>query len=604
MSQPTGSLNNRSLNQLLLELILWRLFLPLLLVWLLAIGGIFYFGVESLKNQQRKTVQSVARMVESHLDQSGRILDAVGRVAEELSFKDINVFMGSTLKAYKHFETIYYLGDNNRIKLMVPFEPTYIGLDMSRLSDIKLGTENDRIAISRPFISLRSGLPTVYLTIKLSLGGYVVGELNLGAVQDEIVRLRGLPGTDSISIIDQSGTLLAHPDFKQVQQQTNLDSLQNVLNISDGSTIFYKFSEAMVLASVAKVDRVEWVVVEQAPVSMLFGPYVLTIGITLLLTMIIWLALIWNLRKKLNRNVVAPLVQLSQSTSAIAVGDFSQVDSLAAMPVSFNEISKLADDFMYMSNALQAHQTELSKAQDELVRQEKLAILGRLSGTVSHELRNPLGVISNAVYLLKRKLAGADETVLEYLEIAQQEVENSTRIIGSLLDFARTKPALQKQMDARTLIECSLKKCVIPESVSVQVEISSMLKPLLIDPQQVEQVLQNLITNGIQAMPEGGSICISAKPVQPLKDEGPEYGFVGIEVRDSGVGIEPENMEKLFQPLFTTKPKGIGLGLVVCKNLVEGNGGRIEVASSLGVGTTFRLLLPVADHKLVTPASQ
>ncbi len=101
------------------------------------------------------------------------------------------------------------------------------------------------------------------------------------------------------------------------------------------------------------------------------------------------------------------------------------------------------------------------------------------------------------------------------------------------------------------------------------------------------QVMQNLITNAIQAMPAGGSLTIRGG----RDDE----GMIGLEVADTGGGISPENMEKLFQPLFTTKAKGIGLGLVVCKNLVEANGGRIEVKSAPGQGTTFTVTLPVAE---------
>jgi signal transduction histidine kinase len=127
------------------------------------------------------------------------------------------------------------------------------------------------------------------------------------------------------------------------------------------------------------------------------------------------------------------------------------------------------------------------------------------------------------------------------------------------------------------------------------------------------QVFQNIITNGIQAMTEGGSVRISARLVQSstFKVQGyneknielealnsePDPDFIEIRTADSGEGISPENMGKLFQPLFTTKAKGIGLGLVLCKNLVEANGGRIKVESRLGEGSTFSVILPVAGNE-------
>jgi PAS domain S-box-containing protein len=244
-------------------------------------------------------------------------------------------------------------------------------------------------------------------------------------------------------------------------------------------------------------------------------------------------------------------------------------------------------------------------AREELVRQEKLAILGRLSGSVSHELRNPLGIINNAVYLLKLMHPEADEKTREYLGIIKHEIDNSLHIITGLLDFARSKPPQAKPVKASRLIEASLKKCAIPNNVTVVSTIPPKLPLLMVDPRQMEQVLHNLIINSIQAMPDGGSLCVSAQQVQgsEFKVQGnneqrttnsePNANFVELSVKDSGEGIKPEHMEKLFQPLFTTKPKGIGLGLVVCKNLVEGNGGRIEVTSELGRGSIFRLILPL-----------
>ncbi len=246
------------------------------------------------------------------------------------------------------------------------------------------------------------------------------------------------------------------------------------------------------------------------------------------------------------------------------------------------EINKLNEE---LEARVQERTKQLEDAQEELVRKEKLAILGRISGSIGHELRNPLGVMSNAVYFLKMVLAEADETVGEYLDIIKKEIDNSLRIITDLLDFARTKPPQLKTVHARALIDESLGGCTIPENVELQIAVPSALPPLRVDPAQMGQVLQNLITNGIQAMPAGGTLTIRGE----LDSE----GTVRLEIIDTGEGISPENMKKLFQPLFTTKAKGIGLGLVVCRNLTEANGGRIEVASEPGQGTTFAVVLPI-----------
>lgn len=253
--------------------------------------------------------------------------------------------------------------------------------------------------------------------------------------------------------------------------------------------------------------------------------------------------------------------------------------------------------------------SQLLEAQEELVRREKLSILGQLAGLVGHEIRNPLGVMSNAVYFLKAVTAGADDTVREYLDIIKQEIDNSQRIISDLLDFSRTRTPQITPTAVSALINNALAKCFIPENIQVLKEISEIIPVANIDPFQIGQVVQNIITNAVQAMPAGGTLTIAAQHVQGSKfkvqgceDDNiehrtlnlePESGFIEISVSDTGEGISPENMDKLFQPLFTTKTKGIGLGLVVCKNLVEANGGRISVGSRLGKGTTFKVILPV-----------
>jgi signal transduction histidine kinase len=253
---------------------------------------------------------------------------------------------------------------------------------------------------------------------------------------------------------------------------------------------------------------------------------------------------------------------------------------------------------------------QLVDAQEELVRKEKLSILGKLSGSVGHELRNPLGVMSNAVYFLKTVLSGADDTTKEYLDIIKKEIETSQRIIDDMLGFARTKKPQARLITVDELVRESLAKCAIPDIVTLQLEIPETLPRLHVDPLQMVQVLVNFITNAVQAMPEGGSVRISARRVASSKGQVAMEGqislthdplpldaaFVEISVTDTGEGISPENRKKLFQPLFTTKAKGIGLGLVVCKNLVEANGGRIDVASEVGKGTTFTMTLPAESE--------
>jgi signal transduction histidine kinase len=230
--------------------------------------------------------------------------------------------------------------------------------------------------------------------------------------------------------------------------------------------------------------------------------------------------------------------------------------------------------------------TEQREMQERLIRQERLAVLGQLAGGVGHELRNPLGVISNAVYFLQMVVPDADETTAttrEYLGIIAAEVRNAETIVSDLLDLSRTRPAEREAIAASDLIAAVLDRQPPPERVSVTTRMAPALPTVFVDPRQIGLVLTNLVTNAYQAMPDGGKLTIDAQA---------EEGQVRLSVTDTGCGIPQENMAKLFEPLFTTRARGIGLGLAVSKNLVEVNGGSIEVESEEGQGSTFTVTLP------------
>jgi signal transduction histidine kinase len=234
---------------------------------------------------------------------------------------------------------------------------------------------------------------------------------------------------------------------------------------------------------------------------------------------------------------------------------------------------------------------ELREAQERLVRQEKLAVLGQLAGGVGHELRNPLGAIKNAAYFLNMVLAEPDPEVKETLEIMEQEVATSERIISSLLDFARARPPTRQKVDINDVVRKALSRTAVPEQVEATLQLGEALPTILADPDQLAQVFGNIIRNGIQAMPEGGQLVVKTSEVS---EKPPRSGWVAVSFTDTGAGIPEENLGKVFEPLFTTKAKGIGLGLAIVKTLVEGHGGTIEVQSEVGKGSTFTIRLPVS----------
>jgi PAS domain S-box-containing protein len=244
----------------------------------------------------------------------------------------------------------------------------------------------------------------------------------------------------------------------------------------------------------------------------------------------------------------------------------------------------------------------LRDAQEQLVRREKLAMLGQLAGSVGHELRNPLSVISNAVYYLKMVLSpgeegtssDADGVIQEYLDIISAEIRNSQKIVSDLLDFGRIRPAEREKAAVSTLVAQALKKQPPPEGVQVKTEFPPDLPAVFVDPRQIEMILGNLITNACQAMAAPGSVETPEADKLTIRAQA-QQGQVSLSIADTGCGISPQNMEKLFEPLFTTKARGIGLGLAISKNLVQANGGTIIVQSEQGQGSTFTVTLPIKE---------
>jgi PAS domain S-box-containing protein len=252
---------------------------------------------------------------------------------------------------------------------------------------------------------------------------------------------------------------------------------------------------------------------------------------------------------------------------------------------------------------------ELRDAQDQLLRQERLTVLGQLAGGISHELRSPLGAIKNALYLLKLGQPSPDSETAEILQILEKQVAQSEHVITSLMDFARPQPPHRRATDVRDTIDLALAQSALPANIVVQREFAENLPELQADPDQLQIVFGNLIRNAAQAMPEGGTLTITARANMSFRAEREIYlpkerdfslqkarlemTFLEITFRDTGVGIAPEELDKIFQPMFTTKSRGMGLGLALCKLLVEGHNGKIQVTSQVGKGTTFTVVLPM-----------
>jgi signal transduction histidine kinase len=346
------------------------------------------------------------------------------------------------------------------------------------------------------------------------------------------------------------------------------------------------------LAAFQVLPSSPWVIALDVPMSRVMAPasaFMQRYIVIALMALLVALAV----GRIATRSLTLPLVQLSEAARAISSGDFSRTvrinraDELGDLGKAFATMSteverEVTERTAELNNAL----TQLKDTQESLVRRERLALLGQLASGVGHELRNPLGVMTNSVYYLKTVLNGQSTDVKEYLDILSQQIGLSEKIVGDLLDFARSKQPQRKPTSLTDVFAAQLARLGATNGVTVESSLNGKLPPVLVDAVQAGQIVLNLLANAVQAIEGPGRISVTGTH---------DGDRVHLEVADSGSGIPAENLEKIFEPLFTTKARGIGLGLAVSRTLARANGGDLTASNHNGGGAVFRLTLQAAS---------
>ena len=230
---------------------------------------------------------------------------------------------------------------------------------------------------------------------------------------------------------------------------------------------------------------------------------------------------------------------------------------------------------------------ELQDSFEQIKRADRLSAIGQLAAGLAHEIRNPLASIEGAVDILERD-RGSAERRAEFLSIIKKETRRLNRLLSALLDFARPRTPRVRPVRAAELFERVLALVAHTgerEGIAFRVEADSDLPLVEADPEQLQQVLINLVLNAIQAMPKGGTITLGAAV------HGDHFM---IRVSDQGSGIPESELDKIFDPFYTTKPSGTGLGLAVVHQIVEQHGGKIRAMRNAGGGMTFSIALPLS----------
>ncbi len=311
------------------------------------------------------------------------------------------------------------------------------------------------------------------------------------------------------------------------------------------------------------------------------------------LTVIIVLALVTGLLVSwlTARSLARPLAELTRAMAVVGAGDLDY----PIEPTTRDEIGDLA-------RALARMTRQLRDSRAQVVQAEKLASIGEMSAAVAHGLRNPLASLRAAAQLVRRHPTSPSAT--EHLDAIIEEVDRLDRRISHLLSFSRPAPFHPVSERLPRLIEDLLPAVAEPireQRVDLEMAVSADLPAVRVDPMQLEQAILEVVSNALDAMPAGGRLRIGAYVADRADASGPggtadgpgrTGGDVVVEVSDSGGGIPAEVLPSVCEPFFTTRPEGTGLGLAIARRYVEQNGGRLEIASSPGVGTTVRLHLP------------
>lgn len=529
--------------------------------------------VDHAKDHQEETAQNIARELDMDLS---NLMESMTVIADQPVFNEMDIenqteiniqsveIIPNLSSLFVMNDTGWFVSDNienismyttqsfaSRPYFIVPFEQSEVYFTTPRFYRT---TGYVATSISVPIKSSTREI------VGVMMGGMILNDL--------IERVKDYPleESETIYLVDTKGTVVAQSEIDLFTLEdgplsinyTDRSLVQAIMAGETGESREYDRSGTPYFGTFILLESNEWGVVVETPMNKIVAE-------SDMLT-----------RQLLLVNIILFVIALSIS--------------LAFTQQITTERKRDEEKLKKSSEQLAEKMDELRDTQEQLVRKEKLAVLGQLAGGVSHELRNPLGAIKNAGYFLNMAIDNPEPEVKESLEILDREVATSESIISSLLDFGRTKQATPQKVDLNNIIRKSLTRISVPENIKVVDQLNPTLPIIMADPNQLDQVFGNLILNGIQAIPKSGGRLV-------IKSEMKKPELIAVSVTDTGEGIPKENMEKLIEPLYTGKAKGIGLGLAISKTLVEGNNGTIEVKSKAGIGSTFTVNLPVIEKE-------
>ena len=429
---------------------------------------------------------------------------------------------------------------------------------------------------------------------------YILAVLDISKTLDPIMTDHiGLGHTGETYLVDKNGQIITKSRFLDrseiVKRRFDTDGIRAGLDHKKGTSIYENYIHHTVVGSYLWLPRYDWVILAEmekkeilAPLEGIKTTVVLTaFGVSFLCLLVAFVV---------SRRVSQPVSRVAQAAKEFAEGhldrriSFSSRDEIGILANSFNamseQISNQITSLHQKEHSLQEACCNLITTQKQLLESEKMAAIGELTASVVHEMRNPLSSIKLNLQIIGRYLSN-EPPLSEHYQIAVDQVAQLERMFSDLLDYSKPFTIEDTRIDLADLIEKSLQQLVselITKNITVKKRIDEQLPSILGDPDKIGQALVNVLKNGIEAVGTNGNIEITSSIVQPN-----EKTRVVITITDDGPGIPVQQLKRIFQPFFTTKQKGTGLGLPIVKKIIEAHQGEIFVSSESGKGAAVRL---------------
>lgn len=580
-------------------------FFCLAIVPLLLIGGII--GRQSyttLKNStikiQGETGQAVLNKITAFFDEIENELTLTGKL--NMLLKDYADVQYDTMKLLmskdiydkllvldKNGRTIIYLSrlglssedktdhssEDEFMKTMKTGEVYYSPVRFEEISGEPL------ISIAIPLVDLRSGIQE----------GVLLAEVRLKKIWNLISEVQLNPG-QSVFIVDSKGKLVAHRNPSLV-----LKSAWFNIPEQDGLHPGLTGENAVVVVKRAVFGDVEFNIVSEQTTSEAFALAINLIRVTVIL---IFIALVAAgiLGLLIVKQVIQPIHNMALTARAVSAGDLSKrVDvkgnnELGVLGTAFNSMTtQLKALINSLEQKIAERTAQLQDAQAELIRQERLAALGKVTATIAHEIRNPLATVNTSIFSIGAALEKNEtERIRRALSLAERNVKRCDNIITELLDYTRKLEIRPSKIDIDKWVGRVLDEQTFPDGIVCRRNLSSGLE-VRFDGEHMRRALVNIVTNAVHALTEEDS------PGKELTIETARSGNnLEIRVTDTGPGIPEDLRQKIFEPLFSTKGFGVGLGLSITKDIMEKHHGGIEINSKEGEGATVILWIPMGEQ--------